>query len=340
MEKSLADLKAENAALDEAPKQETVIAEEEQPIEAAEVESEEVEQIAESEQPETEETEVEAWMVNEEEQTSEAKYTDSDVAHVRRKLKAKVEKKDDEIAGLKQEIEQLKQTALIGGNLPSAKKPEPVVMPTLEAFDYDDQKYRQAMAQWVNSQVHSQIAQVTDMGAKEHQRVQAQQALESQVNSHYDRAAKLAQDNNISPDAYQSADLAVRQSIESVMPNQGDVITDELIARLGEGSEKVMYYLGRNPTAQLELRNRLAQDPSGLNASIYLGELKGKVSLPKKMKSKAPAPTPSIDSERGTSNADEKSYVRRYEKANDISERMKIRREMSAAGLNTKVLNN
>ncbi|MCP3999624.1 MAG: hypothetical protein GY727_01795 [Gammaproteobacteria bacterium] len=47
-----------------------------------------------------------------------------------------------------------------------------------------------------------------------------------------------------------------------------------------------------------------------------------------------------MESERGTSNADETKFLRRYEKANDISERMAIRREMSAAGLDTKVLNN
>jgi len=346
MEKSLADLKAENAAAEAAPEQETVIAQEEQPIEAAEVEAEEVEQIAESEQPEAEETEVEAWMVNEEEQTSEAKFTDHDVANVRRKLKGKIEKKDHEleqkngeIAQLKQELEAVKQAVLMGGDLPS-KKPEPLAVPTLEAFDYDDQKYQQAMMQWTNQQIQSQIAQVTDEGAMQHKQMQAQQALESKVNSHYERAGKLAQENNISSDAYQAADMAVRQTIESVMPNAGDRVTDELIANLGDGSEKVMYYLGRNPSAQLELRNKLMQDPNGLQASMYLGELKSKVSLPKKQKSKAPAPAPSMESERGTSNADETKFLRRYEKANDISERMAIRREMSAAGLDTKVLNN
>ena len=87
---------------------------------------------------------------------------------------------------------------------------------------------------------------------------------------------------------YQNSDLAVRQAIESVLPNQGDLVADQLISRLGDGSEKVMFYLGRNAAAKEKLKSALSNDPTGISAALYLGEVKRDIASPTKRKTRAP----------------------------------------------------
>jgi hypothetical protein len=298
--KTLEELKAENAETEvktdeSVPQAEEVKAEEE----AVEEESEELVDPGEGEQTETEGTETEAWMQTEE-QTSEGDDEETVVplaAHtkMRGKLKGRIGEQNEELEQLRAENAALKS----GHPAPAQETATPAAMPTLEGSDYDEAKYQQDLSNWMSKQVQSQVAQATKATTQTAAQTQAAQQLDQAVDGHYQRAAKLAEESGITPELYQNADTVVRQTIESVLPKMGDIVTDNMIARLGEGSEKVMYFLGRNKTAQEKLRSSLVTDPTGISAALYLGELKSTVATPQKRVSRARKPATQIQGDEG-----------------------------------------
>jgi hypothetical protein len=313
--KTLEELKAENAdtevKTDESlPNAEEVKAEEE----AGEEVAEEDDSPGEGDQPDTSETESEAWMQTEE-QTSEGS-DDKTVplavlVSARTKLKGKIGAQNEELEQLRTENAALKQ-----GQAPAPTTAKPAAMPTLEGSEYDDAKYQQELSNWMAQQVQAQVAQANQASTQTASQTQAAQQLDQAVDSHYQRAAKLAEESGITPELYQNADTVVRQTIESVLPKMGDVVTDNMIARLGEGSEKVMYFLGRNKTAQEKLRSSLVTDPTGISAALYLGELKSTVAAPQKRVSRARKPATQIQGdEGGSAKGDAKKLKAAYDSA-------------------------
>lgn len=324
MVKSLEELKRENAESESTTEEQTAAVQEEIQEEAAEVETEENAEPAVAEQSDAEETEVEAWMLAEEQApANDGGFTGSDIAAAKRKLRSKLTKQhESETAALKAEIDSLK-AQMQGGVAPQAQASTQEAMPTLESCDYDDVKHQQAVAAWVDKRISNQSQQTQ----QQQQQQQVATQLTEAVDSHYERAAKLSSEQNISPELYQQSDLAVRQAIGS------DEITDQLIARIGEGSEKVMYYLGRNPAARENLRSKLQSDPTGLSAMIMLGELKGQIATPSKKTSKARPPAKRADGGAAPANVGEK-MKREYGKA-DLQGRISIKRKAKAEGVDT-----
>ena len=297
---TLEELRRENEADDQAAEQTAA----ESASEAVD-EAEPSEDLGESEQTnggdpaeestEGESEEPEAWQAVDEQASEKTEDSDSaprlftgkDIKGARLKERAKAEKQfQTEIDELKQRLARYENGAPHGGT-PAQAGP----VPTLEQCDYDEQKYQQAMQQWVSGTVQRQI----NTAQQSQQQQKAQVQFQQDVDSHYERAAQLAQQHGIKPEIYQQTDLDVRSAIESVRPGQGDAIADALIAHLGEGSEKVMYFLGRNPGKLAEFKNQLASDPSGLKASVYLGMLKGSALSPPKKASNAPKPATRIN---------------------------------------------
>lgn len=327
MAMTLEELKAQNAvdeteAVDvEAEEVEEVEAEEESEQEV--VETDETSEEEDSEEASEEESEVEAWQLEDEQASDdgEKRFTDSDVAAAKRKLKAKIEKRDDEIAELKSQIEKLRTGRVEQPS--SAKKP----MPKLEDHDYDEGKYQSAMEAWVRDQV----ADAAQSHKSTESQTKAQKQIEQSVESHYERAAKLTAEHGIDDTVYRGADLAVRQTIESVFEGSGDIITDSLIARMGEGSEKVMYALGRSAEKREKLRAKLLEDPNGLSAVMYLGELKAEITKPVKRVTNAPKPAKRATGGSGGSNKED-TLRRKYQKESDMQARFNLRREAKAQG--------
>jgi hypothetical protein len=268
---------------------------------------------------------IEAWQAEDEPASngSDKKFSDSDMAGMRRKLQAKLGEKDEELERLKQEVQALKQ----GTQRPAQEAGK---VPTLGAYDYDEAKYAAAMQAWVISQV-SNVTKAQDTQSRQ---AQQQQTLQNQVDSHYQRAEKLVKERTIDPDLYRAADKSFRKAIESALPGQGDLVSDQLIARLGDGSEKVTFYLGRNATEREVLKAKLMEDPTGITAAIHLGGLLKKVSAPVQKTTKAPAPAARAEGgESTTSNAT--NLKRKYEKSDDVAVRLTLKREAKNAGIDT-----
>ncbi len=260
---------------------------------------------------ETDDDESEAFLETDQatqEGDDEKLFTDGDVAAAKRKLKGKLGEANSEIDALKAEIDQLKQ-----GKPMQVDTAKPVRADFIEEAD-PDEAYTDALVEWKFNQ-----------GRKSGDRTQAieraKKSLDEKVDLHYENASKLIKEHGISEEVYQSADRSFRSSIEGVLPGKGDIIADVLIANLGEGSEKVVFHIGRNKTKLKRFQDLLVSDPSGVQAAMYVAEIKSSWSSTNKQIRKPPSPATPISGDtpaKGSKEARafEKSYKTAHEKGN------------------------
>lgn len=115
------------------------------------------------------------------------------------------------------------------------------------------------------------------------------------------------------------------------------MVTNALIASLGEGSEKVLYNLGVNQARRTELVNLLKEDKSGLRASMFLGKLAGELSSPQRKKSNAPAPATQIQGDRQTTEQG-RALHQKYKdahKSGNVQKAIELKRQARSAGVDT-----
>lgn len=332
MAQSLEELKAENAAAEaaESEKPEEKATEEEAP-EQGEEESKTEEEAEEASDDFDEE---DAAFMQSEEQSSgeddgddgdgEAKFTDSDVAAVRRKyqgrLKAETEEKDE----WKEKYLALKAQQ---GNPESNSQSQPSRMPKLIDFDYDEKRYEAAMTAWVRQTSSSANQEESEANSQ----AEAQQKAKKALDEHYQRVDELTTQFKISDEVYQKADTDFRQAVEDIIPNAGDTITDSLIVRLGKGAERVIFHLGRNPSKLEKFKNLLREDSSGISASMMLGELRTEL-VSKKRESRAAKPSAKLNGDASSSGSGSK-LKRKYENTEDLQTRINIKREAKLQGI-------
>lgn len=320
---SLEELKAENAAEETETQEQPQAIEEEVTDEAAETETEESSETAEISEPEAEAVEAEDWMQGDDD-TTEKSFTSSDIAAAKKKLRAKLDRKhEEETNELKAELERLR----------SAQPAKELNRPNRDDFD-DEEQYLDAYVDWkAEKQSAARAAKSKQAEQLEHAN-RVKQEVSQGVDSHYERAIKLSEGSGISPELYQQADHVVRSMVDSVFPNQGDLITDTLIANLGEGSEKVFYHLGVNSERRAKLKDLLAKDTSGMKAAMYLGSLKSELIAPAKRKTNAPKPAAQPQGDQTTGDKF-KSLKKRYDSAKDAQSRFDAKREAKLAGADT-----
>lgn len=345
---SLSELKAQNAAAEEETQVESVEdIQEEAQAEQTEVENEVVaDSVEESPDDEGEgKAELESWQLSGDTETPESEskggFVPNHEAAKRRKkaqaLKGELKAKDSELEELRKQVEALK-----AGNAPQAEQQVKLTRPTREQFDFDDDAYDAALEKYYDDKLEQKLAShTTNTNQQAQQQAQQQRAIEAQqksLNSHYERAAKLVEDGKVTEESYRNADSIVRQSLESMFPEQGDTMTNALISTLnslGDGSEKVMYQLGVNPAKMQELQNKLATDPSGLSASAFLGQLQSQINTPSKRRSQAPKPAAAATGESG-STGKAGTLKKQYDKlgeSGDIQGRITLKRQAKRDGI-------
>ena len=273
---------------------------------------------------------VEPWMSDESQQPL------SDVpasTHIRmkQKLKGRLSDKDQEVERLRQENEALKAGTL-------ATTPRPNVIPKRpKENDFDTIiEFEEALGEYDQKMVDIRLATST----RKTQIAQAQSAakakLEEAVDGHYSRAAALIQENGIDTEVYKTADLIVREAIETLMPGKGDITTDQIISVLGEGSEKVMYYLGRNKNALNELKSLLIEDKTGLKATLFLGQQRERLLNIKKRTSKAPPPGSTVKGDGTVTSVKASSLLKKRkaaQKDGNLQLAYDIKKQAKAAGV-------
>ncbi len=335
MDQTLEELRAENAA-EETARAAAPQANATEVDNAAAEDLDTDQNLAEGEEGEEgQAAEPESWMKgdDQESQGADKKFTDGDIGAAKAKLRAKLEAKhQSEVEQLRVQLEEARRNTVA---------PQQTAKPKREDFydqDDPDDAYTEALADWKVKQNQAQQHAETQQYEAQRKNLEVQKSIESGVDQHYERAATLAAASGISPELYQSADHRVRSAIDGVFPGGGENVTNALIASLGEGSEKVFYNLGVSPKRLAELTSKLAADPSGLQASIYLGKLSAELTAPLRKKSNTPAPAATVQGDANTTDIG-KSLQKKYAEAHkrgDTQAAFDIRREAKGKNINVK----
>jgi hypothetical protein len=334
MEKTLEDLRAENAAEEQKTDPVPQPGEDDAGADAAGSHDDADDHAGGQGEEGGQQAEPEEWMKSDDQESQGAgkKFTDKDIGAAKANLRAKLEKQhQSELDALRQQLEELRSKTVV---------PQVTAKPKREDFyhhDDPDEAYVEALADWKVKDNLAQQHAGNQQYEVQRKQLEAQQKISTSVDKHYERAAQLAAASGISPELYQSADLRVRSAVEGVFPGGGgEVVTNALIASLGEGSEKVFYKLGVSQAHLKELTSKLAEDPSGIQASIYLGRLSAELTAPARKTSKTPAPATNVQGDAQTTEIG-KGLHRKYldaRKSGDVQKAFSIRREARASKIN------
>lgn len=249
-------------------------------------------------------------------------------AHVemKKKLRGRLSEKDSELENLRKENEALRLRQ------PQERKIRP------NPDDFTDQAtFDKALDEFKDWEVTDRMRRVRVQDEQQAKMAHNKKVLTERLDAHYDRAAALLTKSGIAPELFKHSDATVRKMIESVRPGMGDIITDSLISTLGEGSEKVMHYMGVNETGRNKLQSLLLADPTGLRAAVFLGQEKQRLTIPIKHRSSAPAPNKHIEGDVNSDSA--KGLRRKYEaahKKHDLQLAYNLKQQAKKSGVDTK----
>ncbi|MEE8288929.1 MAG: hypothetical protein V3R25_05905 [Nitrosomonadaceae bacterium] len=244
-------------------------------------------------------------------------------AAVRKGAKAKAERVDEahqsELAKMQAQIDAMSNQPR--QNPVNAGRPQ---RSDFHDHDMPDDAYDDAMYLFRRQQEQQQLTQNDNKRLQDEFESNQDLAL----NNHYSRAEALSK-QGISAEHYKHSDLTVRNLL-------GNDLTNRLITDVGEGSEKVFYQLGRNPTKLAELKRAMDEDPRGIKAILLLGKMSSGLSAQTKRKTLAPAPAAQANGgQGGGSSKDGKSAYEKASNSGDTSEAFNLRRAAKAAGTDT-----
>ena len=338
MHQTLEELKAENAAIESAaqePEPTAPQAVEENLDVVEDVAAESIESAVEEPESaddgegETGGEDLEAWQQTGE-VSNDKKFTDSDIGAAKKKLRSKLGR--EHASETDKLLERIK--TLEAGSAPQQQRTAPtLVRPKMDDYD-DDEGFETAMDSYYDAKLDAKLVNRDGQMADKTRQREAQQALSKSVDGHYERAVGLVKDSGISEDVFRDSDAKVRAAMESIRPGQGDDVVDYLINALGEGSEKVMYYLGRNAQELEILKSKLVSDPQGMTAMAYLGQKLNQLASPQKRRNTAPKPATQINGDAGgsSSHAKLKSDYAKADKAGNAQARFDARKAGKKAG--------
>ena len=343
---TLSELKAQNTSeenLEEDPKQapikDDIEVEDDGLIEEALEEELEEENLEDDDEDEDEtEGELEDWQQSEDSDPDNGKkksgfVPNAGAAKLRQKLKAEKQESKGREAELQAEIDRLKVSSA-----PTAAEEVLPPRPTLEGFDYDQERYDHAVDSWNDKRIDQRINSHTDSLQQsrlhEAQQKAAEKRTDDAVTGHLDRAATLITEGKIKEKAWLEGDMKIREALESVVPTAGDAIADQFISLLdsnGPGSEKAWYYVGQNPKALAELKEKLSTDTTGAQAVMYLASIQNTATQSiRKKRSGAPQPSPRLKGDALSGSA--KSSKKQYDKSSSPGDRIKLKRQAKKAG--------
>jgi hypothetical protein len=335
MIQSLAEAKA---ALEKEPSAPAVDEQEQEAPEQEEVKP--AEQPAESpeERPEEEAKPEEAeasddWTKGDDEPAPEAgNLSNSQAAAIRKKYQAPLKEAKDELAKTREELAAIKK------QLETVAPVAPIKGKPLREQYKSDAEFQEALTKHVIADAQAQADAASRNQQAKAQRDATLSKITASTDAHYTRAAALAAKSNISPEAYKSADLAVRQAFDAVMPGNGDALTDGMIHIIGPGSERVFYKLGVDRAKRDKAVSLLADDPSGMMLTAYLAKLTAELTAPAKRETKAPDPAPKIQGDKSNTSGATKQK-RDYDEAmakGNVQKAWGIKQAAKSAKVDTK----
>ena len=144
-------------------------------------------------------------------------------------------------------------------------------------------------------------------------------------------AAKFATDNKVSVDRVANALNTATDDVDAATGIDGSFAY--LLDSVGEGSERVAYYIGTNQAGRDQLKKLLEDDPKGLKAIAHMTRLAEKLK-PKQAKqvSKAPEPDQSLKGD-AVESASAKQLQKEFDSATKFDDLMRIRKKAKELGV-------
>lgn len=145
-----------------------------------------------------------------------------------------------------------------------------------------------------------------------------------------ERVGKFATEHKIKDERVISAIERATSEIDGATKIEGALAY--LLDAVGDGSERVAYYIGTNDTAMNKVKGLLQEDPTGLRASAYMARLVGQLKPNQRTKtSKAPPPDQPIKGDGSSASA--KAIQDRYSKTKDPQEMLRLRKKARELGV-------
>lgn len=145
-----------------------------------------------------------------------------------------------------------------------------------------------------------------------------------------ERVGKFAVEHKIKDERVISAIERATSEIDGATKIEGSLAY--LLDAVGDGSERVAYYIGTNDNAMSKVKGLLQEDPTGLRASAYMARLVGQLKPNHRTKtSKAPPPDQPVKGDGSTASA--KALQDRYTKTKDPQEMLKLRKKARELGV-------
>lgn len=270
--------------------------------------------------------ELEAWEI-----TGEEENTEKPEKTLKQKKAWKREKQavNEELERAKAEIETLKAR---GNTQPvELKRPNPLDFET-------DTEYEDAKEKYLLAIIKQEAA--ADNTAKRNQVYIDRRT--AGVAEHNTRVGDFVEEKKINPDVYGSAENVFISAFEDAYPGKGEAFADDMLSKLGKGSEKVPYFLGRNKAKLAEFKEVLRSDPTGIQAAMFLADqnrkLRGVTAGKQKSKAPKPAATATGDSSVNAGSKSGKALRKKYNDLHAKGEGAKawdIKKEARAAGIDT-----
>ncbi len=336
---SLEDLKAQAEKEEETKAEEQPEAEEEVEEPESEVDTDEEEADTETEEPEAEEPEpsddFELELDGEPEPGQQKPSPEDALVYKLTKQKAKAKEYKSELDELKAELAALKagtsQPQTQQRSQQPAQQYPPVPVLYEDGIDTKEQ-YTQAYQRWM-----ADCKAVDQRNAQaDQQKSEYKRQMEDMTHNLAKRLGKFASEHKIKDDRVISAAEKATSEIDEATKIEGSLAY--LLDSVGDGGERVAYYIGTNEGAMAKVKELLQADSTGLKAVAHMTKLAEKLKPKHSSRtSKAPAPDRSIKGD--GSPASQRKLQDEYDKAStksDLKGMREILRKAEKVGVKLK----
>lgn len=247
------------------------------------------------------------------------------------KQKQKTREYKSELEELKAEIAALKsgQVAPQAQAKPQQQEEKYPPVPLLYENGIDTpEQYQKAYQKWVSDckAVDQRNAQRSETEN------QFKRRTEEVTRKLAERVGKFAVEHKIKDERVIGAIERATSEIDGATKIEGSLAY--LLDAVGDGSERVAYYIGTNDTAMNKVKGLLQEDPTGLRASAYMARLVGQLKPNQRTKtSKAPPPDQPVKGDASSTGSIAKRLQSEWDKAEKREEMVKIRKKAREAGV-------
>lgn len=247
-----------------------------------------------------------------------------------------LEEERKEVERLRLENEELKARSFASPEQKMSKRPIREDFEDEDTGEVDTEKYRAELDKYEDDKYEQrQKAKRVEQSKKADT-----EAIMEEVEAHKERAKNLVETSGMEKELYISATQKFVKIFEDISPGKGLEVAKKIIASLGEGSEKTIYFAGNNEAIRDKIINLVRKDHTGFKLIAFLAAENARLRGITTGKPKTKAPAPAADAKGDISTAPGTAIVSRLKKQYDAAHAKDdddaawdIRKKAKAAGV-------